>query len=415
MNLAVAIFAVFLVVIVLAIVVGLLWSKNDNSTGKIGDMTASVKTIIETIDQIQKNVTTSDGKLSDVLKDVPALQKSIKGLLSGVAGVDGRVTELAKTVQGLPEAVKELQDLTATLSTQASVDQVKKNLSALSTGLHDFFFRIKALEDRDINLELKLDQMRKDNDKALEDRDINLKLKLDQMMNDNDKALSIIQTDLKANTQQDAIYNEYVNKINRYVNNVSVMKEISNDVKLNIFKLTDYVEELSKFKSDDFMKMSQNMTTYLIKQLSRRYPCLEGNDVSKGEVFGKIISTIINSNKKSGMTEFNDDDLEILWSYLYVSNPNNNNPIDKSPINLNDFPSDFKIYFKYNNLIKDTDKTIDYNVVKSEFKKGMNSFVYDCKNWNIKLNEIFKDAIIDTCTDLNNMMNITFDSCKVKA
>ena len=230
-------------------------SATDQKLVKLDATTATVTQISDTINTLQKNLSDSDGKYDVLIKTtLPGIKTNLQTLLNGVdEKVNSRVTSLSGTVKGLPEAVKVLQELTATLSSQDSVDKVKDTLFKIQTQLNVFLEkdyintlnRIIALEAKDKTVELKFPEI--------------------------EKALNRIRMELDMNTQKDAIYQDYVNKINKYVDNASNSDRIPNNIKQRIFSSSnDYVKELLALPDNE------QMINYVINKLSGRYPCLLG-------------------------------------------------------------------------------------------------------------------------------------------
>ena len=374
---------------------------------KVNSLSGKVKGLLETTTGI-------DGRISSTDREVVRLSGAVTGIDNRVTGIDGRVTSLAGTVKGLPEAVKALQELTATLSTKDSVEKVKTTLGEIQTKLNTFLEKdyinildkIIALEEKDKALEEK-DKALEEKDKALEEKDKIFELKFPEI----EKALNRIRRELDINTQKDKRYQDNVNKMNRYVDNASNSDRIPNYIKQRIFASSsdDYVRELLALPGMD------QMTQYVMNKLSGRYPCIVGK--KKPDIIGAMLGSIIDNNIKSGLKEFIDDDLEIIWALLYLSSSKTK---DKSPFNITDFPKEFLLVMKYYDIVKVND-TIDYDDVKALFKVAMNSWVYDCKNWTEKLKEIYKDsdALIplaqrpkrDTCFDLEMVIKSGFEGC----
>ena len=368
--------------------------------GRISSTDREVVRLSGAVTGIDNRVTGIDGRVTSLATDVKGIDGRVSSLATDVKGIDGRVTSLAGTVKGLPEAVKALQELTATLSTKDSVETVKTTLGEIQTKLNTFLEKdyINIL-DRIIALEEK--------DKALEEKDKIFELKFPEI----EKALNRIRRELDINTQKDRRYQDNVNKMNRYVDNASNSDRIPNYIKQRIFASSsdDYVRELLALPGMD------QMTQYVMSKLSGRYPCIVGK--KKPDIIGAMLGSIIDDNIKSGLKEFIDDDLEIIWALLYISSSKTK---DKSPLKTTDFPKEFLLVMKYYDIVK-VDDTIDYDDVKALFKVVMNSWVYDCKNWTEKLKEIYKDsdALIplaqrpnrNTCFDLEMVIKSGFEGC----
>ena len=405
------------------------------SVDKINELLSTLKSNFDAFATSQGDIITklTDAQKADIVNVYTAIDKGISQLweaqgmsVKNAAAVDKGMSALGVTITTLQTSIqKSIDTLTGVVTTKnAEFTTLVSNLQKADTILSksttdiqtkldnlqkafDTFVKTQAEELKRIDKRINsLTQTGIDDKAALtfmikdlitqehvemvEKKFPEIKSTIDQMKSDNQIALKNLQRQLNDNATNDIKYNNYVDTINKYIDNAVVNPEISVKVKKRIFNASvkDYFMEYRKLTTN------KERDAYWSKIYENVTGCTSIGDLEQKQHgdLKKLGAMLLNSQKS-------DEVIELIFLANLTDSillPEDNKPYEpimvyddnkKQFVLSEDARSENDIYMlsKFLNIVKmpliNKDFTYSYDDTKLAFHRLMTMSVSDCDNF----------------------------------
>jgi hypothetical protein len=483
---SIGISVVIIIVIFIVIYFILLKPSSDSADTAVTTIQSNINALSNILSE--QNINVKDITENIIPKMQSTLRKSIEDLSSTV---DTKNTAVAKLIDDLKTATANL----STSSTQYGTDisSIKTNLGTLQTNLDNLVksqaIDIKSLKDKDIAFDTLL-KSQADEIKRLKEKDIQfdemmksfkaseatdtatMKASIDQILGTKfpnltktiddliaQKSLDIealkqrfpqlensfsnvqnrtnanvegLQRQLEENSKSDKRYQDYVNVINKYIDNAMAIPEISDRVKQTIFTNLKQPTSFPKPPNGDYLLEFLNLTddqerTNYLNEHFKKFTGCEVRSEWGGSLYGYSDIMVF----KQLVAKNDDDAYEYLLLFfipaeLYIRRNEDGmfikrtdksySPVDNifsflPPFNQGQMDSIILILEKLGMppLTKNPDDTYSYSYsnTKTAVKQAFKNYLFDCENWQTQMGRVF-------CKDMPRLMdymkNSTCDS-----
>jgi hypothetical protein len=355
-----------------------------STTTEIKSLKASLATLQTSLDNLIKSQAVDIKSLQDKDMSLDALLQSQADEIKLLKQKDIQFDEMMKLFQA--------SEATDTATMKASIDQILDTKFPNLTKTIDDLIAQKSLDIE-----------------ALKQRFPELETSFNNVQDRTNANVEGLQRQLQANSKNDRRYQDYVNVINKYIDNAMAIPEISDRVKQTIFTnpKKDYLLEFLNLTDD------QARTNYLNEHYKKFTGCEYKSDWHG--LYNYVDLMVLQQ-----LFAKNDDDayeyllLLFLPSSLFRRNEDGKYLKDTGksfdPAN-NSFSITFYSDWEMNKTIlgleilgmppltkhADDSYSYSYSETKTAVKQALKNFLFDCENWQTQLGGNF-------CKDLPNLM-----------